>query len=153
MPPPSQPKLPPSLCPTPQPGYTRLSWGPGPCETPGAVLAASIVWVICVCNLWGISVNAAQSGSKNLLAHSQFIDNTKVQESFSPPSPPSSSPPSLPLLSFSKKVCEKSMQGKKDRKTRYNKREWERELNKEWAANSHCLGNMFRKQWNCLCST
>lgn len=47
-------------------------WCPSP---PGGLHCA----VICVCNLWGISVNARLSGWKNLLAHSQFIESTKVQ--------------------------------------------------------------------------
>lgn len=59
-------------------------WRPGP---PGGLHCA----VICVCNLWGISVNATLSGWKNLLAHSQFIESTKVQSAsvhaFCSPSP------------------------------------------------------------------
>lgn len=80
-------------------------------------------------------MNATLSGWKNLLAHSQFIESTKVQSAsvraFCSPSP----------RSFL--VYTKSMQ---------NSRHGGGWVGGQRAANSHCLGNMFRKHPNCLCN-
>ena len=109
-------------------------WRPGP---PGGLHCA----VICVCNLWGISVNATLSGWKNLLAHSQFIESTKVQ--------------SASVLAF----CSPSSRSFPVYKVHAKFKAWVGGggrgvggLRGQRAANSHCLGNMFRKHPNCLCN-
>lgn len=130
-------------------GYVWLIFGARPLHDARALPAASTTLVICVCNLWG---DIHECSSERL---KEFISSLAVHREHKKPRSPSaqavglhpltpSRPPpySLPAPWF-------LIRAKSERR---GKKKWGKKIkiNKEQTANSHCLGNMFRKAMKLL---